>query len=786
MKQVVVRAKNRKIHVPDRLVLLIAAVFALFSLAQGQQSENQGQGSAIVPAGTSKQRLVVNIAKPPAIDDFIRVTVSTNLVKTTLITPNQQRITAEDAEGAGLDWQQGGAHEPPLGSDDVGQSDEITFRNPAPAGRYVVEFAFQNLAEPAKVQARFISRMGEYLRLMHSVPGTQILKPAPLNPSATVAIDLPADDEDRMFDVLVPDNNTDVAVVLPDGRILRRKDATANEIDWKIVAEQEKTLFVGVLQPVKGSHHLIGFNKAAKGRYQIRATQQKAGTGELRVASFPFTLLVKAWGEEMNARERPAPGTVKVRPKPLPYECFVGEKLDVQFELLGDVGPDAPQFEVRLEHRWLHDTETGPKYASPDPVETMPVQFDRIGERSYGGSIALAKPGMVRITVTAKGHTASGKPFVDEELITNSYVMVKPIVARFSSITASAVGPGDSKFDQLDVSANLEVLVPGNYSMSFTLQDAAGNRLLGPPFGGGASLQVGQQKLTLSVPSTRIWQDLRDGPLEISGVQIWRTQQSAASSVRVPTGDAKFRTTAYRRDQWNPGPIYGDDHVSVRAIAPASSGRFLFAEVEWEVTTPGGLCEWDARLQGSSGHSGDDLLGLKAQQKAQLPSGKTKVSFVFDGAKINRLEPQEWMLVAALRCDISTKTHPVDWWRLNPAPKIRLNPDDFEPSQTSFSVNTSQMLRLLPGGSGKTTLVVLGKNSQDVQFHVGDLPAGVDANLANPLRTVSGTFRDLTVTTAPGTAPGRYFIGINAVSGSEVATTKLILDIDKSASNLVH
>lgn len=293
MKQVVVRAKDRKIHVPDRLVLLIAAVFAFFSLAQGQQSENQRQGSTIVPTGTSKQRLVVNIAKPPALDDFIQVTVSTNLVKTTLITPSQQRITAEDAEGAGLDWQQGGAHSPPLGSDDVGQRNEITFKKPAPAGQYVVELVFQHLNQPATAQARFVSRMDEYLRGIHSFPGAQVLKPAPLNPSATVAIDIPADKEDQMFDVVVPDASTDVVLILPDGRALQRKDVKATEIDWQVASRPEDSFFSSVWLPVAGTHHLIGLKRTGKGRYQIRATRLNATGGEMRVASFSFGALAK-------------------------------------------------------------------------------------------------------------------------------------------------------------------------------------------------------------------------------------------------------------------------------------------------------------------------------------------------------------------------------------------------------------------------------------------------------------------------------------------------------------
>lgn len=87
-----------------------------------------------------------------------------------------------------------------------------------PAGRYTLEYVFKELHKPAKVEAHFTSRMGEYFRLLRATPGAQISKPIPFSPSATVTIDLPKEEEELMFDVVVPDASTDVILILPDGR----------------------------------------------------------------------------------------------------------------------------------------------------------------------------------------------------------------------------------------------------------------------------------------------------------------------------------------------------------------------------------------------------------------------------------------------------------------------------------------------------------------------------------------------------------------------------------------
>ncbi len=767
----------------QRLVLIIAILACL--VQSGQAGAQQGSGSAVVPAGSSTYRLVLTVAEPAVPKDSIQVTVSTAKVTTSLILPNGQKITAENAEAEGFSWSQGFDGPAPLGSDDYGQSVTITFRKRAPAGRYTFEFAFQQLREPARVKAHFTSRMSEYLALMRAAPGAQLSKPVPFSPSATVTIDLPNEEEDLMFDVVVPDANTEVVLVLPDGRKLRRSDAKKPDVNWSIETHPEKGFFNEIYPPLEGTQQIIGFKRAAKGRYDIHATPKTATKGEMRVAVIPMKALAGAFGAKLTSMnsdvgEILSSGGIKVRAKQMPFECYVGDKVDFQFELVGNVGPQ-PQFEIREERRaWLHSVQGGEQYADPDLVQVLPVQVTQVGPQTYRGTVIPAKPGWVRISVRATGKTASDEPFTTETLLTSSTLKVNPIAARFLGFTAKPVAPeAGSRFDRLEVSADLDVLMPGDYAMVVDLTNTRGAGFEQPEARGHATLQAGRQTLTASIPSSEIWRNEGDGPLDVAIWFITRSADANYYSLQVATEKPRLQTPAYRRDQWDPGKVYGEDHVTVHGIDPAASGKFRYAEVEWEVSTPGIECNWNGSLRGVRApySGGNRLADMDAKGEATLAAGKTEVSLFYDGAAINRFGKQDWTLSAVLNCGrAQTPSGAANRWFLTPSAKIELNPDDYEPPHGTFSVQPAPIsLRLSPGGSDNSRLWV--KDKKDVQFALTAVPKGMEAELTGPYESPGYISSSLRITTSPEIKPGRYFLAITATSGTEVETTRVVLDV---------
>lgn len=775
-----------------RKPLLLLAVAVCAVLGQSPLTCGQERASAVVPASSSTYRLVLAVAEPPESGDTVTVTVSTYAVTTKLITPGGQTITAANAKSVELEWEQGGAHPSALGSRDVGQLTFITFRKRASAGRYTVEFTFHAGHQPAKVEAQFVSQMGDYLSRLRSAGG-QISKPAPFGPSATVTLDLPEDREQVMFDVVVPDLGTYVSLVLPDGRKIRPDNAEKSGAQWMVATDpKESMLFaMDLLMPLKGVHETVWFDKAAKGRYEVHASPKTAEQGELRVSVVPLKAFAQALGAKLAAGDVEAgevsrSGDIQIRTEPLPFEAFVGDKLDFEFELLGDVGRQPPQFEIREERSaWLRDTETGVQFAPPDPVKVLPVQLTEVKPRTYRGTVIPTKPGSVRITVRATGKMASGAPFTTETLLTNSSMTVKPVAARFLGITAKAIAPKEgAKFDRLEVSASLDVLLPGEYLLLFNVSDAAGAPLREVGTGSRATLQAGRQSLTASVSSNLIWTDLRSGPLEIKGISISRTAKSTMSWIDVPTANATFKTAAYQRDQWNPGPIYGEDHVTWHGIYPAASGKFQFAEVEWEVTTPGGSCSWGGGIQGAFGtYNGERVIPeARASEEGTLPPGATKVSLIFDGALINRFGKQDWKLLAGVSCEPATKVDDAEerlHYSLTPPATITFNPDEYEPAHGSFWLWVQpHAVQLSPGETRYITVFIRDKTSTDIRFGVTDLPKGVDGTLSRPLDREGRQVQSaLKITASPETMPGRYFVSATATLGTEVVTSKFVLDI---------
>ncbi|MGD0200041.1 MAG: hypothetical protein ABSD27_04750 [Bryobacteraceae bacterium] len=726
-------------------------------------------------------------------------------MKIALVMPGGQRITAEKAEAAGLNWSEGyyepegsiselidGYYAPPLRIKDSRYA-EIAFQAAGAAGRYVIELTSPALKTPATARAWFNSRMDDYALLIGFIPGARLSKAFPLNPSASVSFEIQRDEQLCAFDIVVPNSSVKVSLTLPDGHLLRPETPTEKKFAWETIEAGgsggapgegfslgSALATAGSLMPVPGIHHVIFFEKVAEGRYEIHATGEGIGGGELRAAflRLPGPLDRK---RVMEARLR-ARGEVRLRPQRLPHTCYVGDKLDVVVELLGDVGDEQPRFELRSERSaFLRATDSGVQMAPPDPIETTPVQLARGPDGAFHGTVAPAKPGMVRISVRARGKTASGLPFTSEALIADGSINVNPIVARFLSLDASAIDvDGDSKLDRLDVTATLDVFEPGEYQMGFTVRDAAGARLQAPGKFGPPALHTGRQSLTVSLAASQIWTALRDGPLQIENVDIWRTHRSTSLWVRVPTGGASFRTAAYRRDQWNPGPIYGEDHVSVHGIRPAPSGRFRFAEVEWEVTTPGGSCEWEAVLDRSASSPGAELLRLTATVSGGLPPGRTKVSFVFDGAAIAVPGAHDWLLHGGISCGKGRET--ALRFHLNDAARgsvtLQLDPDQYEPAHATFRVRTANaMTHISAGSSGSNSVYAVHRSSESVQFRVEHVPAKVEVRLLAAYVGPQVAGADLQVEAAPDAAAGRYFLEIAATSGAETATTELVLDV---------
>ena len=208
--------------------------------------------------------------------------------------------------------------------------------------------------------------------------------------------------------------------------------------------------------------------------------------------------------------------------------------------------------------------------------------------------------------------------------------------------------------------------------MFFTLHDAAGQSLAGGPQNGSAPRRTPAVDCFRN-HARKIWSELHDGPFDICYSDF-----AQASHLHLRLGRRSYWrriSSASQRTRINgdPGPFYGEDRVSSRGLRPAASGRFRYAEVEWDVTSPGDTCFGMACLKiplslpvGASQFSQGD---------GDLPAARTKLSFLFDGSLIAASLANPRFRAAAEICD----SGPIPGVR-PPLQTLALNPLEYEPS----------------------------------------------------------------------------------------------------------
>jgi len=763
---------------------LAIAVLLVTPVLQAQESAEPGLSRKVeIPVGSSAKRAVFNLHTRPAPGDRFVVTVDTAKLHVALIAPDGQRITQTNAEYAGLTWSEM-ALTAPLGSTDGGLSTAIEFVKPGKAGPYTIEFTGNPIGRSAHADVQFVSDSKEDENMLKSLSGYQTLGPITLtkkDPAATLQMTLDHDEEGAIFDIVINDPGADVSVTLPDGRSIGPTTKNTAGLEWRTFKDasemDEADSFLNLSSMLlhrPGTHHVVGFEKAKRGRYQITAHTSGARAAELAAAFIPLGSIFKEAENEMKKLGSAPPGEVRLKPyATFPYDCYVGDKLDVVVGFTGDpVDTSSLKFSVRLEYK-----EIKPRFFNGAVEYTTPVvvpeqmTLERNADGLYAGSFAPRQTGIMRVSVRVTGKTTGGKPFSDETLLTD--VNVHRVAATFQGLSEKAVDTqGKGTFDRLDIAAHLDVTIPGEYEMRLSVHGAGGAVIGGT---NKQTLAAGRQTLTVSIPASKL-RELKDGPWTISEIQIFHPIGNSFGD-SVPTGRLlSLRTAPYSRDQWDRGGFWGEDSVTVRGIRPDDSGRFRMLEIQWKVFTPGGHCGWTASLDGE--HLGVD---------GTLPKGSAVVSFVFDGAAIAAEPKHDWYFMPILNCDFGSVSGG------GPRSLLHVSPDpaEFEPQHGTFRVTTQRMVQLAAGGFTMVAVGATGKKPPEapppprsanyfnwrdpVNFQVMHSFPGVEVTI--PAQSSAAPEVMVQVRATAEAKPGRYFIPIAATAKSETATMDLVVDV---------
>jgi len=745
----------------------LAMLVGIGLIAVDAQSLTPSAGKSVNLAPRSAPgRLVLAVTEPPAPGDRVEIRSSSRKIEIAIVTPDGRRIDANSAKAVGFEWSDE-VDLVPLG-EDTARTVRVVFARSDLAGSYVVEFAARDLQRSARADVRFVSRLADYAEQIRSVSGAQIHS-AVVRGSANIPIDVQSDyakEDAASFEIALTSPVETLTLTLPSGKVLSVGPGDGRQ--YSTFEERYPSRDAGFVLlwaiPMDGIHHQISFPNTAKGRYVVHVESAQPQT--LVVAFGPFKEIAQAtgkWLRETPELLKPQPGQMNLEVDRLPFDCYAGDRLGVIAKLPANLGSKTPEFTVRVQTQpLLASTDIGMRYGDPGPVETAPLQMSRGAAGAWYGIVTIKDAGMARISLRVSGETAQGIPFTEEILLTNSHIIVYPIVARLVSLTARPVDEaGVGKFDRLDVTAELDVSYPGTYRMGLTFTSGGHTFRVYAAKSSPEKLARGLQSLTLSFRSHSLWSQLRDGPLVVGDLSLLYSDR--AYLVKVPNTNVQAQTQPLKREQWYPGKLFGDDTVSVHGIQPVSSGRFRFAEVQWGVTTPGGQCTWNGMLR-----SPGNMLFPGVNYSGSLPAGRTIVSFIFDADQIARENKSNLSFGGGIRCGSDDAS-------MEPA-SLALDPSQYQPAQESFSILLMNPTRIAAGGSASVALGV--ENARErVSFRLESIPTGLTARLGLPIRRAEFVENRVTVEVSADTKPGRYVIGIAADSETETARTEVLVDV---------
>lgn len=728
-----------------------------------------------VPAGSVAFRVEHTLSAAPQEQDYFRLDLSSSAIHPTVITPDGRRLTQKTASGTELQWR-AMPLTPPLGSADRGQELQLVFTRKAAPGRYTFEFDTRTAKAPSRVLLGFTSQQADDSLALSALPGFQRFGPVSFDPAhstAELTITLPRSTKESVFDTISTNPRATVSLTLPSGEVLNGPGPLPGGGEWSNAGSfsmgHPGTFLVasGFLVLVDGVHNIIRLPAAHAGRYVVRAkAPQASGGGALFAAFLPFSSLnepAAVPGRGALKALAAIDKAVHLTVDSLPDACFAGDPVKIRATLTGAPVAVPVHLEVRVESRFRNgQSPTGETHFSEPVVRPASVTLTRQADGAYTGQFTPKEAALLRLGVSASGKTAAGKPYLVRFVSTP--FTVEPLVAQLLSLKdAPMQTPGKTTLAGLKLTAQLDVLAPGEYSMSLDLGVPGGQGF--PAADAKAMLAVGRQSLTAVVPAELLRSRLGNGPWEISNLHISRINQGHfVDLVAIPS--RTWKTATYLRSQWDRGAAYTAETASATGIYPAASGRFRMIEVKWRVTTPGGHCDWGASL------GMKDYVWMQTGLNGDLPAGQTTLSFFFDGSPAALAPRREWFFSPTLDCDSAPVSHDTSQDRMT----LILDPQAFEP-QATFAVDYRTVPSFPPNPDMQFVAIDVSAPGRVTVRQTANVP-GIQLRLEDHRGEGphSGVI-DAHITIERRVAPGRYFLPLLVDSGTEHTATALVVQV---------
>lgn len=382
------------------------------------------------------------------------------------------------------------------------------------------------------------------------------------------------------------------------------------------------------------------------------------------------------------------------------------------------------------------------------------------GDGTYTASFTPTIAGEYSVGVRVTGVSGSGLQF--SRASTTSFIVTNH--GQVGAITDQLIDDnGNGKADRLALTAQVNVQVPGSYTLKGQLVAANGNVIDALT---SANLGAGNQPVTISFPASELSSLSLDGPFSRRNVML--VFNEPGNSLIADSRDDAGPSSAVTLANLDLGTAYFAPPYAAAGVTTGLPGVFDVLRIQVGAVSTGGDCNWTGVLSTSSGEELDTASGT-----GTLPSGLSSLQLDFSGILIAQAGQNGPYRLKALELVCPASSAIAD--NVFDTPAFNVAQFRFVAPGISLSVQNAAVVR----GFATTTPVTvagLGEYTGAVSLSFAGAPAGLSITAQDLLSAVPGT-NTLNISTTNAVNLGTYPITITGTSGVYSASAVLSVNV---------
>ncbi|MCC6262838.1 MAG: hypothetical protein IT169_04600 [Bryobacterales bacterium] len=781
--------------------LMLAAVLLRLAtpvLAQPEGFQPPPMRKLTVPDGGREVSLALETSEPLKKGDEIVIKFAPSKVALRIVLPSGIEIGPDTAGEQGFVWRTFTPERPfgEAGSEGV----LIEAAEKQPAGLYMLVVRESRRATELEAAIHIYPAPPpwevEHEEMMRQIPGVHYLQPVTVPPGTkdfTLRVPLEEGTNFGFLQIVAPNRGVKIRLETPDGKIHDESVGKGGAVSWGVMeglpseneGEYDPWALINpyaLLLPFRGIHHLVAFEKAEKGVYQVHAdTTAVTEAATIRVLYLPIVDLLERTSDPFDPSVPPPPDKVSMDVSTPDGEIPAGVPFAITARIHGPAQPETVRLSAEMELRPLVDSsEAGRRMFGAPVTQFLNLEFRKTADQQYTAMYTPEVEGDLRFLVRAEGMRTDGSRF--ETLRISSSSAVYTPSARLLGIREEAVDENADGFpERLDLHFDLYVLEGGNFEAECELTaglDERENRL---PLlcRAQTNLLKGRQTLTASLRIDALARrTASDGPYTLQSLRIVRKDVSGYVNF-LDTRNANLVTKAYPRANWRPAPGAANQRLEWQVEDRIGTGMAQVLQMDWTVYSPGGRCRWWGTL---TREAGSPRLALPPME-ADLPQGDVILPFDLLANHFVSFGVATWRVAPFLDCEASTMRVDIP---PSTAPSVWIDPDVFEPLTRGIVMRRVPAVTIGQTQSARVELLFDAGAQRPVsgRITIAAAPASLECtvdDLALLPSDGSPSKAWLTLTPRAGLSAGSYHVVIAAEADGIRSTAKVRVVVTNSA-----